>query len=144
MIKLICISGGIDPIHIGHVRMIKDAAKFGRVIVILNSDEWLMRKKGYVFMPWLERKEIIESINGVYEVVAVDDSDGTVCAALREIRPDYFGNGGDRTDQNTPEKQLCEELGIEMIWGLGGEKIQSSSDLVKKIRVSDNERRGGL
>lgn len=144
MIKLICVSGGIDPIHVGHVKMIRDASKLGRVIVILNSDEWLMRKKGYVFMPWLERKEIIESINGVYEVVAVDDSDGTVCAALREIRPDYFGNGGDRTDQNTPEKQLCEDLGIEMVWGLGGGKIQSSSDLVKKIRISDNERRWGL
>jgi cytidyltransferase-like protein len=127
----IVVSGGFDPIHVGHVRMIKAAAELGNVIVVANSDKWLMRKKGYIFMPWDERSEIIRSIVGVEDVVEVDDSDGTVCEALRNLKPDMFGNGGDRTNKNTPEKKLCEELGIEMVWGLGGSKIQSSSDLVK-------------
>lgn len=132
--KTICLSGGMDPIHIGHVRMILDAAKYGDVVVILNSDDWLLRKKGYCFMPWEERKEILLSIRGVKEVSSVNDDDGTVCEALKRIKPDYFGNGGDRKQNNTPEGSLCNDLGIEMIWNLGGEKIQSSSDLVKNSK----------
>jgi cytidyltransferase-like protein len=135
MNKKICISGGMDPIHIGHVRMILDSRKYGDVIVILNSDDWLFRKKGYIFMPWEERAEIIRSISGVFSVEKVDDSDGTVCEALERIKPDYFGNGGDRKSNNTPEGNICSELNIEMIWGLGGEKIQSSSDLVKNKKL---------
>ena len=126
----ILLSGGFDPIHIGHVRMILAAAKLGNVIVVANSDDWLMRKKGYIFMPWEERAEILQSITGVTEVESVDDSDGTVCEALTRLRPDIFGNGGDRTNKNTPEKALCAELEIEMAWGLGGKKVQSSSELV--------------
>ena len=127
----IMVSGGFDPIHVGHVRMILAAAEYGNVIVVANSNKWLMRKKGYIFMPWEERSEIIKSIRGVKEVVGVDDSDGTVCAALESYRPSMFGNGGDRTTKNTPEKELCKKLGIKMVWCLGGDKIQSSSDLVK-------------
>jgi len=127
----IMVSGGFDPIHVGHVRMLLAAADLGNVIVVVNSDDWLMRKKGYIFMPFDERIEIIRSILGVSDIVSVDDTEGTVCSALRLIKPDMFGNGGDRTDKNTPEKELCNKLGIEMIWSLGGEKIQSSSDLVK-------------
>ncbi len=138
----ILLSGGFDPIHIGHVRMIVAAAKIGRVIIVANSDAWLMRKKGYIFMPWDERAEILRAITGVHSVEAVDDGDGTVCEALQRIQPDIFGNGGDRTDKNTPEKQLCKELGIKMKWALGGEKIQSSSDLVKEsslIEAADSQ-----
>lgn len=130
----VAVSGGMDPIHFGHVRMILEAAQFGEVIVILNSDEWLMRKKGFVFMPWEQRAEIIESIKGVKKVVRVDDSDGSVCEALRREKPTYFANGGDRTDKNTPEMEVCAELGISMLWGVGGGKIQSSSELVANIR----------
>ena len=126
------VSGGFDPIHVGHVRMIIAAAKLGNVIVAVNSDEWLMKKKGYIFMPWDERAEIIASIAGVQDVITVEDTDGTVCRALKLIKPDMFGNGGDRTDKNTPEKEVCSELNIEMIWSLGGKKIQSSSDLVRE------------
>ena len=129
--KTVMVSGGFDPIHVGHVRMILAASEYGDVIVVANSDEWLTRKKGYNFMPFGERKEIIESIRGVLKVVPVNDQDNTVCAALIEHEPDFFANGGDRKQDNTPEKIVCESLGIEMLWNFGGVKIQSSSDLVK-------------
>ncbi len=129
--KYVMISGGFDPIHVGHVRMIQEAAQYGDgLYVVLNSDDWLLRKKGYVFMPWEERCEIIEAINGVMSVVSVDDRDGTVCEALKRVNPDYFANGGDRKSDNTPEVQVCKELDIQMLWNIGGGKIQSSSDLV--------------
>ena len=129
--KTIVISGGMDPVHIGHIKMIKAAAELGRVIVVLNSDEWLVRKKGYAFMSFEERKYLLENIKGVSEVSDVDDADGTVCEALQRLKPDMFGNGGDRTSDNTPEKEVCLDIGIQMVWNLGGEKIQSSSDLVR-------------
>ena len=128
------VSGGFDPIHVGHVRMILEAAEHGEVIVVANSDEWLERKKGYVFMPWEERAEIISSIRGVVEVLEVDDSDDTVCEAIDHHRPDIFANGGDRKGDNTPEVSLCNRLGIELMWNVGGGKIQSSSELVSKSR----------
>ena len=132
----IMLSGGFDPIHIGHIRMILAAAELGNVIIVANSDDWLMRKKGYIFMPWEERAEILKAVRGVIDVVAVDDSDGTVCEALERLRPVLFGNGGDRTNKNTPEMAVCNKLGIEMIWALGGEKIQSSSDLVTDANLA--------
>ena len=133
--KTIAISGGFDPVHIGHVRMIAEAAKHGGVLVILNSDDWLMRKKGYVFMPWEERAYIMGNIKGVIAVTNVDDSDDTVCHALRRHQPDVFANGGDRKGENTPEVKLCFELGIDLMWNVGGEKMQSSSELVKNSGV---------
>jgi len=136
---LIAVSGGFDPVHIGHIRMIRDAARYGDVLVIINSDDWLMRKKGYVFMPWKERAEIMGNIKGVRIVTQVDDSDGTVCAALRRHKPDVFANGGDRKTQNTPEMDVCEELGIQMMWAIGGNnKPQSSSWLVNKLKENKN------
>ena len=132
--KTVMVSGGFDPIHVGHVRMIQEAAKHGDVIVVANSDAWLKRKKGYIFMPWEERTEIILSMRGVLDVLPVDDSDGTVCDALRRYNPTCFANGGDRGAKNTPEMQVCEDLGIEMLWEVGGGKIQSSSDLVNNSK----------
>jgi len=134
---LIAVSGGFDPVHIGHVRMIRDASRYGDVMVIINSDEWLQRKKGYVFMPYEERAEIMGNIKGVTLITSVDDSDGTVCQALRRHKPDAFANGGDRKTENTPEMDVCEELGIQMLWAVGGNnKPQSSSWLVDKLKES--------
>lgn len=130
----VAVSGGFDPIHKGHVRMIRAASAFGSVIVIANSDEWLLRKKGYAFMPFEERAEILESIKGVVAVVKAKDDDETVCETLRDLRPSMFANGGDRKGDNVPEVALCEELGIQMLWNVGGEKIQSSSWLVEKSK----------
>ncbi len=127
----VVVSGGFDPVHVGHVRMITEAAEHGDVIVVANSDEWLLNKKGYVFMKWEERAEILSSFKGVIRVERVDDSDGTVCEALERIEPTYFANGGDRKETNTPEMKVCNDKGIELLWNIGGGKIQSSSDLVK-------------
>ena len=132
-IPTVAVSGGFDPIHKGHIQMIREASEYGNVLVILNSDDWLVQKKGYKFMSFEERAYIAGSIKGVTVVSSVDDSDGTVCAALRRFKPDYFANGGDRYDTNTPEMAVCEELGIQMLWNVGGGKIQSSSDLVQKV-----------
>ena len=113
--------------------MIAEAAKMGDVIIIANSDAWLMRKKGYVFMPWDERQEILYNFKGVIDVVEAQDDDGSVCKTLSKIKPDIFANGGDRKSDNVPEVVLCEHLDIELIWNVGGEKIQSSSELVTNV-----------
>lgn len=131
----VMVSGGFDPVHAGHIRLIRHAAEFGDVIVVANSDEWLFRKKGFVFMEFERRIEILNAIKGVVLVDSVDDSDETVCEAIRRLKPTYFANGGDRGRTNTPEQNVCEELGIEMLWSIGGdEKLQSSSVLTKKGR----------
>jgi len=135
--KTIAISGGFDPVHIGHLQMIQDAAQHGSVIVILNSDAWLEQKKGYVFMPFEERKAILEAFSDVHHVVEVDDSDGTVCAALDQLRPCYFGNGGDRVSDNVPEVKFCKRYNIGLKWNLGGNKVQSSSTLVTHAKDYD-------
>lgn len=127
----VAVSGGFDLLHKGHCSLIQDAAKFGELIVILNSDDWLIRKKGYKVMSWMDRAFVLLSLKGVKDVIDVDDADGTVCEALQRIRPDYFANGGDRTSENTPELKLCTDLGIKPIFNVGGEKISSSSDLVR-------------
>ena len=128
------VSGGFDPVHIGHIRMILEASKHGDVIVVANSDDWLYRKKGFVFMEFEQRAEILASIKGVIKVSSVDDSDTTVCEAIRRLKPDIFANGGDRKRHNTPEQAVCEELGVEMLWGVGGErKANSSSSLVERV-----------
>ena len=89
------------------------------VTVVINSDAWLKRKKGYVFMPYDERAAIVSNIIGVTMVSSVDDRDGTVCEAIRRLKPDAFANGGDRKENNTPEVELCEFLDIQLLWGVG-------------------------
>ena len=136
--NMIILSGGFDPIHKGHVRMFKEASLNGMVVAGLNSDQWLIRKKGKFFMPFVERKEILESIRYIDLVKSFNDSDDTACSLINKINNEYsenynifFGNGGDRTNQTTPEIKFCNDNNIDLIWGLGGGKIQSSSELLK-------------
>ena len=135
--KIIILSGGFDPVHKGHVRMFKAASEYGDVVVGANSDDWLIRKKGKFFMPFLERKEILESIKYIDSVLAFDDSDDSACQLIKDVKSHYgndvelyFGNGGDRTNETTPEIEYCKKNNIGLIWDLGGGKIQSSSDLL--------------
>ncbi|RME30762.1 hypothetical protein D6789_04685 [Candidatus Woesearchaeota archaeon] len=137
--RVVAVSGGFDPVHIGHVRLFDAAKKLGdKLVVIVNNDNWLLAKKGFVFMPEEERKAIIEFLRPVDEVVLTthppQPNDMSVCDTLRQLRPDIFANGGDRKADNIPEYQLCDELGIKMVFNVGGGKIQSSSELVKRAR----------
>jgi len=135
---LVAVSGGFDPVHIGHVRMFQEAKALGdELVVILNNDHWLRFKKGFVFMPQAERKEIIEAFACVDRVVLTKHKKGTtdmsVCEALRSIRPSIFANGGDRKLGNIPEVPVCREIGCAMVFNVGrGGKVQSSSDLVRE------------
>lgn len=131
--RTIAISGGFDPIHVGHLDLIEAAAKHGRVMVILNSDAWLIRKKGYAFMRWEDRRRLLLAMKSVHSVVSVDDADGTVCKALVQFKPDYFANGGDRTSENTPELNVCCDYMIRPLFGIGGGKVESSSKLVERV-----------
>ena len=138
--KTVMVSGGFDPVHVGHIRMIREAAKYGDVIVVANSDEWLYRKKGFNFMDFESRREILDSIKGVILVDSVDDSDGTVCEAIKRHKPTYFANGGDRGRSNTPEQTVCEQLGVELLWGIGGEeKVAASSELVQRAKENSEK-----
>ena len=152
--SVIVLSGGFDPVHKGHMRMFREASWLGhQVIVGLNSDDWLTRKKSKPFMEFYERKEILEGIKYINQVVKFDDSDDTACSLIHQVRTMYnsgtfnynfddtnptgrndykiyFANGGDRTKENIPEIPVCKELGVEMLWGIGGGKIQSSSWLI--------------
>lgn len=136
---LVAVSGGFDPVHVGHVRMLEAAKALGdELVVILNNDNWLQAKKGYVFMPEAERAEIIEAFSAVDRVVVsshpADPDDMSVAKDLEAIGPDVFANGGDRVEGNTPEGEVCERIGCRMAFNVGGEKIQSSSWLVGERR----------
>lgn len=146
--KVVMVSGGFDPVHIGHVRLFEEAKKLGdELVVYINNDHWLRRKKGYVFMPEHERKEIIEAFSSVDRVIISDHEENTedmsVCRGLIKIKPQVFANGGDRDlkDSNNPnsslyrERLIHQELGIEMVFNVGeGGKIRSSSELVRKVK----------
>lgn len=147
---VVAVSGGFDPIHIGHVRMFKEAKKLGdKLVVILNNDNWLIKKKDFVFMPQKERKEIIKALGCVDRVVYTGHSknsrDMSVARELKLLKPDIFANGGDRKiGTHAPkESEACKAIGCKEIFNVGrGGKIQSSSWLVAKIKdgktVTDN------
>jgi len=136
----VAVSGGFDPVHIGHVRMFEQAKKLGdELVVILNNDNWLRYKKGAAFMPEKERKELLEAIRWVDRVVLTkhqkNTKDISICQTLRQVKPHVFANGGDRKPDSdpVPEVAACEELGIRMVYNIGkGGKVQSSSWLLAK------------
>ena len=128
---IVVVSGGFDPVHSGHILLLNSAKTYGNYLIVgLNSDEWLQRKKGQAFMPWVERSAIIGNLKAVDEVMAFDDSDNSACDLLEKVKARYpgfpiiFANGGDRTADNIPE------LGIKDIlfkFGIGGSHKQNSS-----------------
>ena len=146
---MVAVSGGFDPIHAGHIRLFKETRVLGdELVVILNNDNWLKKKKGFAFMSQAERVEVIAAIRYVDRVMLTrhprNSKDMSVCAELRKLRPDIFANGGDRDKKDSrvknsslnPERALCERLGIQMVFNVGqGGKIQSSSWLLHKYAV---------
>jgi D-beta-D-heptose 7-phosphate kinase/D-beta-D-heptose 1-phosphate adenosyltransferase len=147
---VVVVSGGFDPLHIGHIRMFERAKALGdKLIVILNNDNWLAAKKQHIFMPDHQRKEVIEALRAVDEVVltkhGANPTDMSVCVELAEIKPDIFANGGDRKPDGdpVPEVDLCNSLGVALVYNIGdGGKIQSSSwllaDYLKKVNGEKN------
>ena len=140
--KIVMVSGGFDPVHIGHVRMFEEAKKLGdELVVLLNNDNWLRLKKGYVFMEEQERKEILLAFKAVDRVILSSHEENTkdisISKDLLALRPHIFAKGGDRHSGNipTPEVAVCEQIGCEIVNYIGwGGKVQSSSELVKKAR----------
>ena len=150
MHKIIVLSGGFDPLHEGHISMFQAAAKkYDEVIVGLNSQEWLARKKGKAFMSDQTRAAVLNSIGCINSVRFFDDSDNTCIELLREVRSEidlntnilYFGNGGDRAYGNFPEESYCLQNSIELDDGLGGTtKQNSSSDIIQNWSIGKAER----
>ena len=153
-IRWVAVSGGFDPLHIGHVRMFKAARRLGdKLVVILNNDNWLTEKKGFAFMPEKERMELLRAFPFVDKVVlsrhgpkdARDAYHRSVSRELIRLKPSIFANGGDRDKKNAsnPESSLywdietCKKMDIEMVFNLGhGGKVQSSSWMVDKALLA--------
>lgn len=138
--KVVAVSGGFDPVHIGHIRMFDEARKLGdKLVVILNNDNWLELKKGKAFMPQAERKELLEAIRSVDEVVISFHKKGTkdisICKELEAIKPHIFANGGDRSAKNIPEFDVAKNIGCDLVFSVGrGGKVQSSSWLINESK----------
>ena len=138
---VVAVSGGFDPIHIGHVRLFQEAKKLGdTLVVILNGDSWLKRKKGAYFMNQEDRAEIIDALACVDETFIWESEDDHVSGALEVVRPHIFANGGDRKNiEDIPEAAVCDRLGINMVFNIGkGGKIRSSSDLLQAYDEKNN------
>jgi D-beta-D-heptose 7-phosphate kinase/D-beta-D-heptose 1-phosphate adenosyltransferase len=147
--KVVVITGGFDPIHSGHVDYIKAAKELGNILIVgVNSDEWLVRKKGRSFMPFEERVAIIGALKQVDYAIPFDDCDGTAKDAIawaRKVFPDntiIFANGGDRTQDNIPEMDFVDD-NIEFTFDVGGNKTNSSSHLLQEWKAPKTERKWG-
>ena len=150
---VVLVTGGFDPLHSGHLAYFKAAKSLGdKLIVGLNSDEWLTRKKGKPFMPFHERIEIIRGLSVVDEVISFDDSDDTACGAIYKTLATksgsqiIFANGGDRTDENIPEMQIYGDTHyVRFVFGVGGEdKKNSSSWILKDWKASKLKENGDI
>lgn len=142
---IILVSGGFDPMHKGHLMMFLNAKKLAqKLIVAVNSDQWLIRKKGYRLLPFSHRAAIIANLACVDEVIAFDDTDNTACNAIELVKYNYpdsrivFANGGDRNKNTLPpaETDICAKLGVEVRFGIGGDdKAGSSSILFEEAMI---------
>jgi cytidyltransferase-like protein len=151
-LKIVLVTGGFDPIHSGHIAYFKAARELGdKLVVGVNSDEWLTRKKGQPFMSWEERATIVASLHDVDRVINFDDSDNSAKDAIRKAREIFpghdiiFANGGDRTKDNIPEMELLKEyLNLTFVFGVGGEdKKNSSSWILQEWKAPRVERTWG-
>ena len=149
MAKVVVITGGFDPLHRGHIEYINAAKKLGNILVVgVNSDEWLVRKKGRSFMPFEDRIAIVSQLQGVDYAIPFNDRDGTAQDAIswaRRVFPEHnivFANGGDRTQDNIPEMNT-EDSNIEFVFGIGGNKSNSSSWLLDEWKAPKTERKWG-
>jgi cytidyltransferase-like protein len=148
MKTIVVVSGGFDPVHSGHIKLIKESRLLGDMLIVgINSDEWLARKKGRAFMPWNERLCVLNNLASVDEVYTFDDKDNTSCHLLEQVRAHYpdsrivFANGGDRTQENIPEMSVP---GVEFAFGVGGEnKANSSSWILQEWKAPKTERAWG-
>lgn len=148
--KIVLVTGGFDPIHSGHIAYINAAKKLGDVLVVgLNSDAWLARKKGQPFMPYNERAAVVFALQNVDGVVQFDDTDNSSRDAIFKVRENYpdativFANGGDRTKDNIPEMDI-EDDNVEFVFGVGGEnKANSSSWILQEWKAPKTERNWG-
>jgi cytidyltransferase-like protein len=134
MKKIILVTGGFDPVHSGHIAYFKAARELGdRLIVGVNSDAWLTRKKGQPFMPWEERATIVAAMHDVDRVINFNDDDNSACDAIRKVKELFpghkiiFANGGDRTQDNIPEMVFDD---VEFVFGIGGENKKNSSSWI--------------
>ena len=146
--KIILVTGGFDPLHSGHIEYFKAAKQLGNLLIVgINSDAWLARKKGRAFMPAVERKAIIENLHQVHKVIEFDDTDNSAIDAIRQVKEMFprdkvvFANGGDRTKDNIPE-MVFED--VEFVFGVGGEnKANSSSWILNEWRAPKTSRAWG-
>ncbi|MBC7130619.1 adenylyltransferase/cytidyltransferase family protein [Candidatus Bathyarchaeota archaeon] len=136
--RKVLVSGFFDPPHRGHIAYLKAARELGdSLVVLIHRDECCVKKKGYCFMPLEDRAAVIGALRYVDEVIICEsDCDLTTCHALKKVRPAIFAKGGDRTPSNMPptEVDLCRNLGIQIVYGVGGSKVQSSSWIVENCR----------
>ena len=134
---IIVVSGGFDPLHSGHINMFKQAQQFGTVWAIVNTDEWLQRKKGYNLLSYNERELIVKSNRYVSKVIKGMDDNDNVVRNLQYLYKDKvhfaFANGGDRVPSSTPEMAYCLEHNIPMLFNIGGTKTESSSKIVRNL-----------
>jgi cytidyltransferase-like protein len=150
MKKIVLVTGGFDPIHSGHISYFKAARTLGDMLIVgLNSDEWLVRKKGRAFMPWQERLCIINNLAMVDEVYTFNDDDGSARHFIQQVRAHYpdaeliFANGGDRTDKNIPEMDV-EDPNVKFMFGIGGfNKANSSSWILEEWKAPKTRRPWG-
>ena len=128
----VLVTGGFDPLHRGHIALLKESKQLGTYLIVgLNSDKWLSRKKGRPFMTYEERKEILLSLSCVDEVISFNDDNDTACDAIAQViqsSPIIFANGGDRHNENVPEYSLYkDDDNVTFRWGIGGTNKQNSS-----------------
>ena len=135
---IMVLSGGFDPLHVGHIRLLQHARDMASLVVVgINSDDWLRRKRADIQTSFEDRCQIVASIRGVTSAVGFDDTDDTAVALIKmvsRLSPGAkiaFGNGGDRTSTNVPEVDICNELDVDLVWGVGGDRVESSSGVIE-------------